>query len=157
MKNGDGRAARIVASAEDTLAFASFVALGVVVFLQFFTRYALNSPLGWTEEIARYLLTVSAYFGCVVALRRNSHIRLELAEKRLPPHVAAIVRKIILAVSAVIFVYLAWVTLDLTLRTRRMMVSLPSVPIKAVYWPVFVCFVVMAARSAIMLLPGRNK
>lgn len=143
------RFARLWSGGEDALALASFTALGVVVFLQFFTRYALNNPLGWTEEIARYLLIVAAYFGCVVAARRDSHIRLELAQRALPPRAAALLRKAIAAVSALLFAYLAWAALELTFASRRMMTSLPQVSWRAVYWPVFACLAVMAVRSAL--------
>ena len=37
---------------EDWLTLAVFWAMAVCVFLQFFTRYALNNSLAWTEEIA---------------------------------------------------------------------------------------------------------
>ena len=110
-RSSRGRFARAWVAIENALALASFTALGGVVFLQFFTRYALNNPFGWTEEIARYLLIVAAYFGCVVAARRDSHIRLELAQRALSPRAADILRKIIAAVSTLLFVYLAWAAL----------------------------------------------
>ena len=54
-----------------------FWALAVVVFLQFFTRYVLNSSLGWTEEIARYLLIAVTFLGSAMAVRKRSHIAVE--------------------------------------------------------------------------------
>ena len=144
-----GRARRLLEGAEDFLATASFVALAAVVFLQFFTRYFLNAPLGWTEEIARYLLIVAAYFGCVVATRRGAHIRMELLESVVPPRVAAAISKgLVAAVFALVCAYLAWLTLELILRSRRAMTSIPWAPLKVVYWPVFLCFAAMAARTA---------
>lgn len=148
-----GRALRIADRAEDFLATAFFVALAAVVFLQFFTRYFLNAPLGWTEEVARYLLIVSAYFGCAVATRRDSHIKLELLGALLSPRAAAAVsRGLIAAVFALACAYLAWLTLELIFRSRRAMTSMPWVPLKVVYWPVFLCFAAMSARNAAVFL-----
>ena len=48
---------------EDWLAFAIFWVLAIVIFYQFFTRYALNDSAGWTEEIARYLLIATVFIG----------------------------------------------------------------------------------------------
>ena len=48
---------------EDWVTLVFFWVLAIVVFLQFFTRYALNDPLAWTEEIARYLLSCVAFLG----------------------------------------------------------------------------------------------
>src|SRR4030042_5459391 len=62
---------------EDWVTLVFFWVLAIVVFLQFFTRYALNDSLAWTEEIARYLLTCVAFLGGGMAVRRFSHIHVE--------------------------------------------------------------------------------
>ena len=46
--------------------------------LQIGFRYALNAPLTWTEELARYLYVWACYLGAAVALRRRSHIAITL-------------------------------------------------------------------------------
>ena len=42
------------------------IALGVIIFYQFFTRYALNDSASWTEEIARYFLVATVFVGAAV-------------------------------------------------------------------------------------------
>ncbi|HSM90987.1 MAG TPA: TRAP transporter small permease subunit [Desulfobacterales bacterium] len=59
---------------DDWAVLAFFWAMAVIVFLQFFTRYALNDSLAWTEEIARYLLICVGFLGGGLAVRRYSHI-----------------------------------------------------------------------------------
>lgn len=68
----------------DVPALVLFIALGIVVLLQFLTRYVLNDSLAWTEEIARYLLIGVAYAGSVTALRKGEHIFLELTYRLAP-------------------------------------------------------------------------
>ena len=75
---------------EDWIAFAVFWALAVVVFLQFFTRYVLNNSLGWTEEIARYLLIAVTFIGAAMAMRKRSHIAVEAATATAAPRRATV-------------------------------------------------------------------
>src|SRR5262245_41930998 len=69
---------------EDWISFGFFWLLAATVFLQFFTRYALNDSAGWTEEIARYLLICTVFIGAVVAVRKNNHIHVDFFYRILP-------------------------------------------------------------------------
>jgi TRAP-type C4-dicarboxylate transport system permease small subunit len=76
---------------EDWLAFAIFWGLAAIVFLQFFTRYALNDSVAWTEEIARYGLIWVTYIGAVMVTRKHSHIAVALLPNILPAWAARLV------------------------------------------------------------------
>ena len=74
--------------AEAWVALGFFWVLGGVVFYQFFTRYVVNDSLAWTEEIARYLLTMVAYLGGAIAVRKFTHIHVEFLYVYLPRRIA---------------------------------------------------------------------
>src|SRR3982750_4817882 len=69
---------------EDWLAFAIFWVLAIVIFYQFFTRYALNDSASWTEEIARYLLIATAFVGGAINVRKNKHVQVDFFYRLLP-------------------------------------------------------------------------
>ncbi len=69
---------------EDWLAFAIFWVLAIVIFYQFFTRYALNDSASWTEEIARYLLIMTVFVGAAMNVRKNNHIQVDFFYRILP-------------------------------------------------------------------------
>lgn len=50
----------------------------VVVTWQVFSRYVLNAPSSFTEELARFLLIWITLLGCVYAYRHNSHLGLDM-------------------------------------------------------------------------------
>lgn len=50
--------------------------LSVVVLLQVVFRYALNNPLHWTEEMARFLLIWIVLLGAAIGIKRKSHFPL---------------------------------------------------------------------------------
>ena len=63
-----------------------FIALlSVLVFIQVVFRYALDLPLFWTEEAARYCLVWASLLGAGVALKRGEHIAVTYIVERLPP------------------------------------------------------------------------
>ena len=69
---------------EDWCALAIFWALALVIFYQFFTRYALNDSAAWTEEIARYFLVATVFVGATIGVRKNNHIQVDFFYRVLP-------------------------------------------------------------------------
>lgn len=51
--------------------------LVTVVFLQVIFRFILNSPLAWTEELARYSLIWLTFLGAAYAMSSKAHIGME--------------------------------------------------------------------------------
>lgn len=54
------------------------VLVTVVVTWQVFSRYVLNDPSSFTEELARFLLIWITLLGCVLAYRHNNHLGLDM-------------------------------------------------------------------------------
>ena len=130
----------------DSLVTFVFWVLAFVVFLQFFTRYVLNDSLGWTEEIARFLLIAVTFIGAVIAVRRQSHIAVEVFYRWMPRPLRRILQLVVDIVSTVFYAALTWFTVQLSQRTGQMMVSI-DVPKSLVYWGVAVCFAAMTLLS----------
>ncbi len=126
----------------DGLVIAVFWLLAFVVFLQFFTRYVLNDSLGWTEEIARFLLIAVTFIGSVMAVRRQSHIAVEVFYRWMSRPLRRFLQLVVDLVSVAFFAALTWFTIQLAGRTRQMMVSI-DVPKSLVYWGVAACFAAM--------------
>ncbi|TQV80571.1 TRAP transporter small permease [Denitrobaculum tricleocarpae] len=134
----------------DIPALVVFWALMLVVFLQFFTRYVLNDSLGWTEEVARFLLIIVGYVGAVTAVRKGSHIFLEFFYRYLPLKAGKAVAVVVEFINVAFYGYLAWVAVLLADKTRQKMVSI-DVPKSLIYWVVAVCLALMAINSLVWL------
>ena len=76
---------------EATLA-ALMAAMTGIVFAGVFYRYALNSPLGWTEEVGKYCLIWASFLGTYIAVRRAENIRVDAIYNRMPPDVKRLMR-----------------------------------------------------------------
>ncbi len=117
----------------DVVVFAIFWALFAVVFLQFFTRYVLNNSLGWTEEIARYLLILVTFVGSVTAMRKGSHIAVEALLVYLPREAR---HWTLVAVDGLVALFcgaMAWYAYQLGALAPGYMVSI-DIPKGYMYW-----------------------
>ena len=54
------------------------------ILLQVFFRYAMNSPLYWSEEIARYAFVWLVFIGAAIASKRGAHIGVDYIVMHLP-------------------------------------------------------------------------
>ncbi len=59
----------------------SIVALILLSVLQVFTRYVLNAPLSWTEEVSTWFLIWMTYVGAYTLLYRDAHARVEIIDE----------------------------------------------------------------------------
>ncbi|MBL4805734.1 MAG: TRAP transporter small permease [Rhodobacteraceae bacterium] len=125
--------------------------LAAIVFLQFFTRYVLNDSLAWTEEIARYVLIIVAYFGAISVTRRGTHIFLEFFYRYLPPKFGKFLAVAMEALSTGFYAYLSYLAVILALKTRTKMASI-EIPKSLLYWGVAAALAAMAAFSLYWLI-----
>ncbi len=88
----EGAARRVLASAENILAWgveraaAALIAAEIAILLAgVISRYFLDAPLVWTDELASILFLWLASLGAVVAMQRGEHMRMTaLVSKALP-------------------------------------------------------------------------
>ncbi len=62
----------------------SLGSIAAVVNISVFFRYVLNSPLSWTNELARYLLVFTVVFAAAIALRHNMFVKVQVLRGLLP-------------------------------------------------------------------------
>jgi len=125
--------------------------LALIVFLQFFTRYVLNDSLAWTEEIARYVLIIVAYFGAISVTRKGTHIFLEFFYRYLSPRAGKWLAVAMELISLVLYGYLAYLGVILALKTRTKMASV-EIPKSLLYWCVSFALAAMALYSFFWLI-----
>jgi len=132
---------------EDWIAFAFFWVLALVIFYQFFTRYALNDSASWTEEIARYLLICTVFVGAAVGVRKNNHIQVDFFYRVLPKKMMRVMSTIVDAARVLFFGYAIWLTGLLMGKIGGQPMSIIDWPIGLIYGVVLFGFVLMTWRS----------
>lgn len=73
------------------LCIAMMIFMVVSVLLQVITRYALTTPVAWTEEMARFLLIWIAFLASSHIARTSSYIRVTFFTERYSPKVQRVI------------------------------------------------------------------
>ena len=118
---------------EDWVSLAFFWALGLCVFYQFFTRYALNDSAAWTEEIARYLLICVVSFGISAAVRRTRHIHIDFLFRLMPPLAGRVLSTVIDLTRIVFFAIATGLTMQMMSRMSHQQMTIIDLPMNIVY------------------------
>jgi TRAP-type C4-dicarboxylate transport system permease small subunit len=97
----------LLARLDAGIAWVEGLALGLLVLAmtgvtlsQVFWRYALNAPLIWSEEAARYLFVWVSLVGAGLAMRQGGHYALAAFTARLPMPAQRAARALAVLVSA---------------------------------------------------------
>lgn len=136
---------------EDWIGLVLLWVLGILVFTQFFSRYALNDSVAWTEEAARYLLIILTFIGSAGAVRRGTHIRVEALEMALPMGPRKVLWAIQDALRLGFWTFGAWIGVEVAGLMGTMPMDSLDATLAWVYWPVAFGFAVMALREALWI------
>ena len=118
-----------------------------MIFLQFFTRYAMNDSASWTEEIARYLLICITFIGAAIGVRKNNHIQVDFLYRILPKPLMRVMSTLVDVARIAFLAYATWLTFQLLQRIGGQQMAVVNLPIGLVYSVVLVGFALMTWRS----------
>jgi TRAP-type transport system small permease protein len=143
---------------ENWIAFALFWALAIIVFLQFFSRYVLNSSFAWTEEIARYGLMMLAFIGGAVVTRKKGQIAVELVSNVMKPGPG---RATLLAtvdfVTLGFLALLAYFSVTIVERMQYQRMTVFDLPMSLVYGGISLgCFMMLVRQALVVWGNMRN-
>lgn len=119
----------------------------LLVLYQVFTRYVLNSPAAFTEELVRYFLIWTGFIGAAYAFITREHMCLVLLRDSLKP---AKRRLLMIAVDALILIFAVFVItiggFKLAVSAEKVFSALLGIPRSLVYAmaPVSGLFIIVA-------------
>jgi len=132
---------------EDWASLGFFGFLGLCVFYQFFTRYALNDSAAWTEEVARYLLIATVFTGIAAATRRTRHIHVDFLYRLIPTRAGRALSTLIDVGRIVFFAVAVVLTIQMMTRMTYMKMTIIDLPMNIVFAVCAAGFAAAAFRS----------
>jgi len=132
---------------EDWVSFAIFWALAFVVFYQVYTRYVLDDPAGWTEEIARYLLVAVVFIGASMSVRKNNHIHVDFIYRLIPAGFGRALSTAVDVFRCLFFGYATWLNWLLLDKIGSQRMAIIDLPMGLVFGSMLFGFALMFVRS----------
>ena len=132
---------------EDWASLGFFWLLGLCVFYQFFTRYVMNDSAAWTEEIARYLLICTVFFGVAAAVRRTRHIHVDFLYRLIPASAGRALSTIVDIGRIAFFATAVGLTIQMMTRMGNLKMTIVELPMNLVYGVCAVGFAAATFRS----------
>lgn len=84
----------------------SLSAMSIIIFIQVVFRYILKASLPWSEEVSRYLLVWTTFFGGAYGVKTGAHIGVEAFTLLLPEKYRKILSIFITLCSMVLCVFI---------------------------------------------------
>ncbi len=111
----------------------------VLVIVQVFYRYVLNSPLSETQELSIYAMVYVVMLGCTIAVRNKTHIAVDLIGNLLPPRLGWVLRQLSYCVMLFFFYVLLTNGWKLTVRSMLQMSPSTGIPLGYVIFSIPLC------------------
>lgn len=99
--------------AEEIIVVTALAVMSVVIGVQVFMRYVMQSSLSWSEELARYVFILLVYVGISYGVKRRKHICVEVFTMWLPRRgqiVVEIIADLIFMVFAIVIIRYGYLT-----------------------------------------------
>lgn len=130
---------------EDFISSILFWVLVCVVFLQFFSRFFVGSPVGWTNEVSRYLLVATVFYGSIIVVRKQEDIALDYFQGVMGTRGKIFITQLVKLVCLIFYIGLAVIIFQVGQRTFTLMGSV-DFPKKYLYYFVGVAIAMMGLR-----------
>lgn len=103
----------VLETIQKALLTVSVPAMVLIMFYQVIMRYVFHNSPAWSEELVRYLFIFNVMMAAAIAVRRNSHLQIDVVLNALKPRVRKVFTICATAVGTVFLVYLFILSLEL--------------------------------------------
>ncbi|ARK32305.1 TRAP transporter small permease [Halalkalibacter krulwichiae] len=131
------------------------VTVSVVLFIQVFSRFVLNSGTFWTDELARYATVWLVFLGAAIATRDKSLMSVDIFESLFPKskRYLRIFQTVMMLIYAGLIAKISYGTLTLV---KNQLSPNMSVPMTVLYAVLPLSALIMVIHLVVHLLPTKS-
>lgn len=134
---------------EEAVAIALTALVLVLVLVQVFARYVLNSPLQWSQELARYSLIWATFVGAGLVMAKGQHIAVDVIDKWLPPSASRLLSVFVNVVTAATCLLFSGTGLVFLGKIASSRSTALNIPLGLVYAASLLGFALIAVHSVV--------
>lgn len=116
----------------------------VAVILSVFLRYIFNIVFNWTEELIVFLFIATTYFGIILGVKWDEHIKVSLLKDKLPPKIKIVFEILISAVTIITVAVASYLSLNWIETVGSKTSSGLKMHYSTVYYMLTVSFIIVA-------------
>ena len=124
----------------------------VAIVYQVIMRYVFSNANAWSEELARYLFIYDVMIGSAIAIRRNSHLQIDMLISHLKPNVRNLFTIVTTLIGMVFLGFLLTYSLTLCKTGGRTMSAGLGIPMSIPYTSIPVGIILMLLTSVEVIL-----
>jgi TRAP-type C4-dicarboxylate transport system permease small subunit len=124
--------------------FALMSAVVLLVIATVFLRYIFNITFTWTEELIVFLFIATTYFGSILGVREDEHVKISILKEKMPPKIKIIFEILISCIIISVIVASAILSRDWIIRAGRPLSPGIKIPYFSIYIILPIAFVLIA-------------
>ncbi|UCF92516.1 MAG: TRAP transporter small permease [Desulfobacterales bacterium] len=124
-----------ISSFSGKVAMWCILAMMLLISYDVFSRYLLNSPVLFSDEISGYMLVFIGFIGAASALKDGRHISVDILVARLKPKAQVRLQVITSILSLAVLVIFCWHSWVMVYRSFERNVRVPSILLTPLWIP----------------------
>ena len=132
---------------EELLASAAIIIVVLSAFYGVISRYILNNPVAWSNEIATIAFTWTVFLGAAAAWKYDKHIHLDLVYDFFPKRIKIVSDWLKNLILAVFFIFVLYLSIQFTITAYNKPTAILRIPFSYVDVPVVIFFISIIIRS----------
>lgn len=141
----------ILKNLEDLVAAVFISITTILVILNIFMRYVLNSGIVWSEEVATGCFVWSVFIGAVAVFKHRGHVGVDLVVKRFPVAVQKAIRLLTDLILVVLNGYMAYLSVLYIQTSYTKMTPVLGVSSAYISSSVLIAFIMMTVYSIVFV------
>ena len=137
----------IIKYIEELLASVAITSVVLSAFYGVISRYILNNPVAWSNEIATIAFTWTVFLGAAAAWKYDKHIHLDLVYDFFPKRIKIVSDWLKNLILAVFFVFVLYLSIQFTITAYNKPTAILRIPFSYVDVPVVIFFISIIIRS----------